>query len=273
MVLLRRPKTLLALLLVSPAATQDGDGAGPILRDEEAQKRHDEATIGSSLHAPLELNRFTFERNVLRAGERPVVAHWVIKFCLPWWQPCQPFAQVFDELGAEWQGQLNHDLLTKELRFATVDCATDKVLCNEQDVDQYPSVMHYTHGEMKAKWIGGQKKNPERFQKWLKSEFGGLRNATTAEPEGFATTLANAFPRERAADVFLIIVGVLLSVRLVLSSPDLFGRPKAAERSAGAAQQAPQAGSEAEVVAEPAGGAARRNLPADWATSRGSVEM
>lgn len=38
------------------------------------------------------------------------------------------------------------------VRFAQVDCATDKALCNENNVQSYPSLVHYKGGKFSSAW-------------------------------------------------------------------------------------------------------------------------
>ncbi|CAE7264506.1 desi2 [Symbiodinium sp. CCMP2592] len=91
------------------------------------------------------LNRHIFAGNVLK----PLgggVEQWVVSFCPRWWQPCQQLEQTFLEAARNWQSELNTDPSMLRLRFAQVDCAVDKVLCNEEHVTTYPMVALYRGG-------------------------------------------------------------------------------------------------------------------------------
>ncbi|CAE7813272.1 desi2 [Symbiodinium necroappetens] len=91
------------------------------------------------------LNRHIFAGNVLK----PLgggVEQWVVSFCPRWWQPCQQLEQTFVEAARHWQSELNTDPSVLRVRFAQVDCAVDKVLCNEQHVTTYPMVAIYRGG-------------------------------------------------------------------------------------------------------------------------------
>lgn len=110
---------------------------------------------GSAPHerrnVPL-FNRITFDGNVVRRGAGHVDA-WVVLFCVSWDEECEGLSQLY-RMQAHWyerdanQGHLT----TLPLRFAEVDCATDKVLCNEQGVDEYATVAIYQAGSRVAKW-------------------------------------------------------------------------------------------------------------------------
>merc|ERR1719321_1384100 len=74
------------------------------------------------------LNRFTFPGNVLR-GTGDAVEHWIVMFCSGWHEKCQSLLPSYELLGAQWEDKLNTGFMGSKVRFAKVDCATDKVLC------------------------------------------------------------------------------------------------------------------------------------------------
>jgi len=209
-----------SLLAGVPTCAED---AGLLQGERVAAKPS--AEVHSDRIPPLELNRFTFDDNVLRAGEQPHVAHWIVNFCVPWWDGCKNVARTYTQFGDEWQGKLNGDLLTSEVRFATVDCATDKVLCNEQGVEVYPTVVHYTRGEQISMYeVGG--KSMEKFHSWISQALTRVEN-TTATTSADATDLQTGLssylmPGDRATDALLVAVGVAASLRLVFSNPELW---------------------------------------------------
>merc|ERR1719229_1616290 len=93
----------------------------------------------------------------------------------------EPFAQM----GAQWQSQLNKEaVFTREIRFAKVDCATDRVLCNERGVEGFPHVQYYTGGALAKKWSGGRENDELRLQKWLQKRLDVLTSPAPAPNEG-----------------------------------------------------------------------------------------
>merc|ERR1719258_400960 len=88
------------------------------------------------------LNRFTFPGNVLQ-GTGDLVENWIVIFCPGWHDKCQGLLPSYELLGVQWENKLNKAVMSSRVRFAKVDCATDKRLCVSLDIDDYPSVVHY----------------------------------------------------------------------------------------------------------------------------------
>lgn len=110
-----------------------------------ALRQHREATA---------LNRFTFEGNVLK-GTGDVVDHWIVMFCPGWNDQCQSLLPSYELLGVQWENKLNKAVMSSAVRFAKVDCATEKALCNSQGVEDYPSVFHYRNQQLVGSWSSG----------------------------------------------------------------------------------------------------------------------
>jgi len=220
----------------------------------------------------LELNRFIFGGNILRGEADQNTANWVVVFCPNWWEPCQNIAEPFAELAKRWQTGLNIELLANKVRFARVDCATDKVLCNEQDVETYPTVLHYAGGKRVAKWQGGQKQDAEQLQKWLDRQLGpSLASAGVAaaleKHLSFRELISQYLtPGERAADIFLAFIGIVASIRLVLSNPELWGKNGVPQTRGAQPEASGVEASEPQTLR-------RRWLPASWAAARPSVNL
>ncbi|CAE7194781.1 RHM1 [Symbiodinium natans] len=68
---------------------------------------------------------------------------WIVAFCPSWWEPCHHLELLISEQAAEWQKKLNTGHFTAAVRFAIVDCATEKVLCNTEQVKMYPTIAQY----------------------------------------------------------------------------------------------------------------------------------
>lgn len=126
----------------------DTNAAAKPTEDPEARialRQHREATV---------LNRFTFPGNVLQ-GIGDHVDNWIVMFCPAWNEKCQSLLPSYELLGVSWENKLNKAVMSSSVRFAKVDCATDKGLCVSLDVVDYPSVVHYRNGERVALWEGG----------------------------------------------------------------------------------------------------------------------
>lgn len=119
----------------------------------------------------LALNRFTFEGNVLPVpgSGKYNVENWVVVYCLDWFEPCRDLAPMWSTLSSEWQGRLNNGWITHKVRFARVDCAVDKVLCNERNVHGYPTIQHFHQGKVASSIQGFRSANDmkTRLTKWL----------------------------------------------------------------------------------------------------------
>lgn len=164
----------------------------------------------------LRLNRFTLENTILDANA-PLVPHWIVMFCNQVWEPCQATDEVFTALGDHWQEKLNTDLLQNEVRFATVDCGTEKALCNSQGVRSYPTVAHYEDHKQTRRWIGNMEKdlptNKKEFQKFLTRELEELpriKREKKAQQEASASWKIT--PEETQRLRFIMFAGLLSAV-------------------------------------------------------------
>lgn len=211
------------------------------LVDMEGPEFPEEAAFGSLLSPTLKLNRLNFRGNVLQSqGSKDLVGQWFVSFCPAWWEPCQRLEVPWAELTSMWESQLNTALLNKEVRFAAVDCAIDKVLCNEQAVETYPTVHRYRDGKRIASWSGGRRDDPERLAKWLQRQ---LANAGSPEPgadTGFHVKLSQLMPGGRALD-FILVFGVLaLNFRAICNNPGLSQKhPRAVSTQQAARRETP----------------------------------
>mmetsp|Transcript_6349 Transcript_6349/g.17767 ORF Transcript_6349/g.17767 Transcript_6349/m.17767 type:complete len:259 (-) Transcript_6349:295-1071(-) len=135
----------------------------------------------------LPLNRYTFDGNVIDSG---LANHWIVSFCVDWHSPCRTIQSAYDVLSSISDSRINNDtLLSSKVRFATVDCATDKWLCNEQLVEDYPTISHYNGGELVAQWTDGggrPAKEVVRLAQWMAEELQHARDDRIKAPAGFA---------------------------------------------------------------------------------------
>jgi len=269
---------ILVLLALSSVTQAAGSDDADSLRLGDAAER-EQAASHSRANA-LRLNAHTFSGNVLRKPMDQHAEHWVVSFCPNWWEPCQDLALPFDQLGLEWERKLNTGLLTKGVRFATVDCATDKVLCNQQRVEQYPTVHHYHNGQRVATWVGGRKTDAEKLAKFLvrrlgaavattaPSTHGGAAEAPAAAAKGFKERLA---PGDGAIDLALIVAVLSLNMWAVFSNPRLWQLSSGASKdtSKGAAASAASAASPSAASSR----SVQRFLPRDWGVPGASMEL
>jgi len=97
------------------------------------------------------LNRFTFDNTV----QQEHVDHWVVLFCVDWYQVCQGLQNGYRATAQHWEQALSYNATSWQksaVRFAEVDCATDKALCNENNVQSYPTVLHFKGGKLVKNW-------------------------------------------------------------------------------------------------------------------------
>mmetsp|Transcript_127826 Transcript_127826/g.221643 ORF Transcript_127826/g.221643 Transcript_127826/m.221643 type:complete len:319 (+) Transcript_127826:91-1047(+) len=117
------------------------------------------------------LNRYNFAGNVLR-GTGDQAKHWIVIFCTDWHERCHALVPSYELLGAQWEEKLNENsLFGSSVRFAKVDCATEKELCTSQGVEDYPTVKHYEQGRDVGMWTSGA----PGLVRWVKQELTGKK--------------------------------------------------------------------------------------------------
>jgi len=232
-----------------------------------------ETASSALLSRVLPLNRLTFGGNVLQAGaaeER--TPNWLVAFCPSWWEPCQSLAEPYAQLGGSWERRLNTGLLSLEVRFASVDCATDKVLCNEQGVESYPTVHHYHRGKLVASWSGGGRDNVKSLTRWLERQ---LQPVVGAQPAAASVDGRSPWgalrhcltPSDPMLDMLLVLAVLGLNFRAVCGNPSIWQkRSYELEQVADKAKQCV-----ADSGAQATGSA--RLLPPEWAANRHSLEL
>jgi len=175
------------------------------------------------------LNRVTFAGNVFTNPEGAGPEGWVVLFCVDWYEPCQHFQNTFDSTAIELGGMSDDEVLSRTTRFAQVDCASDKVLCNGQDVGAYPTVVHYRRGGRAGEWSQSGRapeKEAASFQKWVKKQMQQLdtlgKDAASASPGSGAdldhdpsTKLSMGVPLGQALPmVVFLVAGTMWVTRL-----------------------------------------------------------
>jgi hypothetical protein len=124
------------------------------MRVEEDPAEDDKPTPDqAAFRHVVPLNSVTFAGNVIKSK---YVKHWIVLYCVPWFQQCEELYNSFNELASKEHRARNdkYTMLSSEVRFAHVDCAKNKPLCNAMEIDTYPVVMHY-HDDRQSKWSGG----------------------------------------------------------------------------------------------------------------------
>jgi len=206
----------------------------------------------------LHLGRRTFAETVLPSTGYPV-ENWIVMFCYSWYEPCQGIADPYSAWSREWEAKLNQDLFTARVRFATVDCATDKELCNAQEVEGYPHIKHYSEGVAIGKWTGGRQNDETRLAKWLTKRLGAAEKPEEGERSEDAQPYPSVVAREQGINALLVLGVSALVFRAVCLDAELWKGP--AETPPAAVQGGP-----------PGPPAGPRGLPAEWAR-RGRVEL
>jgi len=221
------------------------------------------------------LNRFIFDANVVQClGQH--TDHWIVIFCPSWYPPCQKVLPTFRNTSEIWQEKLNSDvILRSRARFAEVDCATDKELCNEQQVADYPTIVHYNGGSRVSKWTGDSDKDfTVGLSRWVRKELSAAKTDADRHPLFHVGGAQQAPPEEvpTAAAFVIFAVCVAVPIYIVLSGSGMIGAstdkqpPRAVDEPAKPEQTAASAEPKEELPR------VLRCVPAEWA-QRGSLEL
>lgn len=145
----------------------------PLVQIEEPGSGGNQEPSEAPRNGTALLSRFSFRESIL-SGEEGLIDHWVVEYCVHWWEPCQMIAPHYDAVGRKMEEELNAErAVTRRVRFARVNCAMDKVLCNEMGIKDYMVVKHY----YEHKEVGSYKLNPrtiekkkDKFVQWLRTQ-------------------------------------------------------------------------------------------------------
>lgn len=265
-------------LYTPEAAVIDVDLTGG--SEEEGKKPKDVGLVTStwetdSVHI---LNRYTFHNTILKEHSSEV-PHWIVLFCPPWYEPCQAIAPTFRQLSEKWQEQLNGALLSTEVRFATVDCASDKALCNTQRVDQYPMVAHYLKRQQVKIWRGkSYDTDKQRLQQFLQKELGPVASVMSGEtPYTTEPEVTTEGTHNFRYDFLLIFAAIAGNAWFISRSGVAGGEATAASSQPASSRSMPAAAVPTSACAkQPTQEAASitvRSLPKEWAQERPSLEL
>lgn len=123
-----------------------GSGDAPVVEVDAAKK----FVRSDPMQSVRMLSRHSFKASVSQEN----VDNWIVFFCVDWYEVCQHMWQDYRAAAVQWE----HNLVAASswqntaVRFAQVDCATDKALCNENNVQSYPSLVHYKGGKFSSAW-------------------------------------------------------------------------------------------------------------------------
>lgn len=182
------------------------------------------------MNALPELTRFTFHNNVLRSFGTYDVKDWVVVFCPRGFEACDAIRPGFAMLGHKWEAKANNARLLSAMRFAYVNCATEKALCNEQGVKNYPWVVHYNKHKPVAFWTTDQVKDALlHLSEWLDGQLGqtvealsfqdsGSHDEGAAEPGAILTSsLIDDVESKNAAAGLCLMVAVIAGTAWVIT--------------------------------------------------------
>mmetsp|Transcript_6872 Transcript_6872/g.13146 ORF Transcript_6872/g.13146 Transcript_6872/m.13146 type:complete len:273 (+) Transcript_6872:69-887(+) len=247
------------------------------VEDKEIEQQKSRAASLVDLDDPvLHLNRFSFHKTVLEEQSRNQVKNWIVLFCPAWFEPCQALDPHYRRIASHWQEHLNKALLSTEVRFAAVDCATEKALCNTQNVGMnYPMVWHYRDHEQVASWNGQSiKTDSSQLMHFLTQEF-----ANKGDDSAPQTDEDNDFQEEDEAsgvrkDLLLIFVAIAGNALVISRSQS---HSNETPRNTGACEEAapekPARTLAARATAARDGESISRLLPKEWTRDRPSIEL
>lgn len=170
----------------------------------------------------LKLNDRIFDGNVLKQSDYST-EHWMVYWCPNWFEPCTALMEKYAPLSTQWQGKLNKDsLLRMNVRFAKVDCATDKPLCNKMGVEDYPTVQHYHKGVLVRTFVGRVQKPGSKLEAWLKQELDNIEQYNEKKVSSLTPgALQFIVPAERSLDIFLVVLLISINFWVVARNPNL----------------------------------------------------
>lgn len=148
-------------------------------------------SYNAALRLPV-LNKNTFHASV--RGERTIAEHWFVMYCVNWAPTCQQLREAYVDYARSNEDALNADsLLMPRVRFAEVECAMDKVLCNEQEIEYMPRIQHWHQGRMVKLWRAttrNMSKLEARIVNWLAEETEFTEVVERRESSGDASTVS-----------------------------------------------------------------------------------
>jgi hypothetical protein len=256
-------------------------GSEGLINVEEAQ----EITLGKSSGVHLQppvFNRYTFYGNVINPSDEERVSQWIVNYCPSWWEPCQLLDRPFADMAGQWETRLNMEIMSLNIRFAVVDCAVDKVLCNDQDVEGYPTVHRYIKGKRIASWTGGRLDDGDRLGTWLMQQLNTTATVTESKPKSVSKPIIEPMLTGSILDLFLVMGLLAVNLWAVVSNPQLWRRQPATAEKVVHQTAAPSVmvsdeltsgkGNQSECKESDVAGVSRF-LPKEWAVQHQGMEL
>lgn len=155
------------------------------------------------------LNRVTFNSTI---GQKHV-DHWVVLYCVDWFELCQGIWEEYKTLAGYWERTLSANASSWQstaVRFAEVDCTTDKALCNDNNVLEYPTLQHFHNGKFVTGWelSSGATSLSKDIARWVRAEF--TKNETSSSSSS----------RHRNVDVYTTVQSGFRELLVLLSWND-----------------------------------------------------
>mmetsp|Transcript_51087 Transcript_51087/g.91738 ORF Transcript_51087/g.91738 Transcript_51087/m.91738 type:complete len:264 (-) Transcript_51087:89-880(-) len=257
----------LLLLLASCVGEPVLKGGSKALGSLELQQR-------SAGPAPLKLLGPVFEALV---ASPDALQESVVFFCVDWMEQCKALQDDFRRTARALADELNaQHLLEPQIRLAEVNCAEDKVLCNRQQVESYPSIVRYIDGAREQAWEGSlgkkYKQNLKAMQTWLRAHVGAevehARRAQPAEAPDEEMSSLDAFRLAASAGAL-----IALTIVVIKSGMDMIRSTQMAVRVS--RRISPEEDIKDRAKAEDTARAAsiERRLPQEWVSQREKMEL
>ncbi|KAI7827825.1 thioredoxin-like protein [Kickxella alabastrina] len=103
------------------------------------------AALASAVSAYTVLDATSFDSGI-QTGK------WLVKYYSPTCPWSKRFAPVWEQVYTDLQDQL----APNDVFFAEVDCKAFRAICDNADIDGYPTVVYYNEGVNKGEVPGGQ---------------------------------------------------------------------------------------------------------------------
>lgn len=154
-------------------------------KGQDSKEVHDDSVtsaVQSTFRHVVPLTSVTFPGNVIKSK---YVKNWIVLYCASWFEPCAKLQPEFNDIASKMHHERNDkfDMLSSDVRFAQVDCAKEKPLCNAMNtmrVNTYPVVAHY-RGGMQSVWVSGYERTKDHQEKVALADWVNSRLADTSD--------------------------------------------------------------------------------------------
>lgn len=210
----------------------------------------------------------------------------IVFFCVEWLDQCTDLREEFRIRGRTLSEKFNaKSVLAPRVRFAEVNCGEDKVLCNRQQVETYPTIALYVKGKRYKVWEGSlgapRKKRHQSMIDWLHNHVGQEWQPLSAEDveedeEDDAASLVGQL-RWAASLGAAIAVCIVMTRYLFELVQSAIATHRAAEGRTLEKTERKQTRAEARAAALAAANTPScrmaRRIPQDWAAQRGKIDL